>query len=82
MQDAKISRTPTWVFAPVVNAMLLLGEFNRRRQVRSSCGRLSAALLRDMGVTPDDLEAALGRPLDRDASEELVREAVARVGNW
>jgi uncharacterized protein YjiS (DUF1127 family) len=68
--------------APVVNAMLLLGEFSRRRQMKAACGPLSEALLRDIGLTPDDVEAALGAPLDQDASDALLREAVARAGNW
>ncbi len=69
-------------FAPVVDAMLRLGEWGRRHQVRASCGPLSEAKLRDIGLTRDDVEAALGAPLDQDASDHLVREAMARAGNW
>ena len=82
MESTRISRAPTLVFAPVAHVALLLGEWGRRRQIRSSCGGLSEALLRDIGVTPEDLEAALGQPLDHDASDEMQREALARAGNW
>ncbi len=82
MESARISRTPTWIMAPVVNAMLLLGEFARRRQMKASCGSLTAEMLRDIGLTPEDVEAALGAPLDQDASDTLLRDAVARAGNW
>ena len=60
MESARINRTPTWIMAPVVNAMLLLGEFARRRQMKASCGSLTAEMLRDIGLTPMDV----GRTLD------------------
>lgn len=69
-------------FAPVVDAMLRLGEWGRRWQIRASCGPLSEAMLRDIGLTRDDVEAVLDLPLDQDASDQLVREAAARAANW
>ena len=70
------------LFAPVVGAMRRLGEWGRRQKLRASCGPLSEALLRDIGLTREDVEAALGAPLDRDASGHLASKATARAGNW
>jgi uncharacterized protein YjiS (DUF1127 family) len=71
-----------WLFAPVANAVLRLGEWNRRRQIRTSCGPLSETLLRDIGFTRADVDAALGAPLNQDASEAIVREVLTRATNW
>ncbi|WP_374430896.1 DUF1127 domain-containing protein [Tabrizicola sp.] len=82
MQRAGTNQIPTWIMAPVINATLLLGVFTRRRQMKISVGGLSEAMLRDIGLTPEDVEAALGAPLDQDASDAMLHEAVARAGNW
>jgi uncharacterized protein YjiS (DUF1127 family) len=68
--------------APMVDAILRLGEWRRRRQIRASCGPLSDSLLRDVGLTREDVEAALALSLDQNASDRMLREAVARAGNW
>lgn len=68
--------------APVVGAMLQIAEWNRRRQMRKAFRLTSDVLLRDIGLTPDDLTDALAQPLDRDASDALLEAAVARAANW
>lgn len=70
------------LFAPVMQAMGLVAEWRRRQQIRKAHGLTSEVLLRDIGLTPDDLVEALAQPLDRDASDRLVRAAVERAGNW
>lgn len=82
MESARSNPIPTWIMAPVINATLLFGLFSRRRQMKASVGGLSEDLLRDIGLTPEDVEAALGAPLDQDASDAMLREAVARAANW
>jgi uncharacterized protein YjiS (DUF1127 family) len=68
--------------APVVGAMLQIAEWNRRRQIRNAFGLTSDVLLRDIGLTQDDLTDALAQPLDRRASDALIEAAVARAANW
>jgi uncharacterized protein YjiS (DUF1127 family) len=47
-------------------------EWLRRRQIAASCGTLSDARLRDIGLTPADLAAASGLPLGQDAGQMLA----------
>ena len=68
--------------APIVQAMTQLAEWGRRQQMRKAYGLTSEVLLRDIGLTPDDLVAAMELPLDHEASDALVKAAVARAGNW
>lgn len=68
--------------APIAQVMFQLAEWNRRRQMRKAYGRADESLLRDIGLTPDDLTAALTQPLDEDASDALLKAAIAREGNW
>jgi uncharacterized protein YjiS (DUF1127 family) len=68
--------------APIVQAMFQLAEWSRRRQIRQAYGPISETLLRDIGLTPHELEEALAKPMTEDASDALVRAAVARAGNW
>lgn len=70
------------LLAPMMQAMSQLAEWGRRRQMRKAFGMTSEALLRDIGLTPDDLVGALAQPLDGDASDALVKATVAQVGNW
>lgn len=70
------------LLAPMVQAMSQIAEWSRRRQIRKSFGLTTEVLLRDIGLTPDDLLQALDQPLDEDASDALVRSAVARAENW
>lgn len=67
---------------PIVQAMFKLAEWNRRRQIRKAYGPISDVLLRDVGLTADDLASALEQPLGKDASDALLRSAMARTGNW
>jgi uncharacterized protein YjiS (DUF1127 family) len=68
--------------APVAQVMFQLAEWGRRRQMLRAYGRADETLLRDIGLTPDDLADALSRPLVEDASDALLKAAVARAGNW
>jgi uncharacterized protein YjiS (DUF1127 family) len=68
--------------APMVQAMFQLAEWGRRQQILKAHGLTSEVLLRDIGLTPDDLVEALAQPLTEDASDALVKAAVARAGNW
>jgi uncharacterized protein YjiS (DUF1127 family) len=78
-----ISQTGRGVLvAPIVQAMFQLAEWNRRRQMRQAYGAISEVLLRDIGLTPYELEEALAAPMAEDASDVLVRAAAARAGNW
>lgn len=70
------------LFAPIVRAMFQLAEWSRRRQMRKAYGPISDLLMRDIGLTPYELEAALAMPMAENASDALVRAAVARSGNW
>lgn len=68
--------------APIVRAMSDLAEWSRRRQIRKAYGPISDVLLRDIGLTPHELEEALAKPMAKNASDALVRAAAARAGNW
>jgi uncharacterized protein YjiS (DUF1127 family) len=68
--------------APIVQAMLDLAEWGRRRQIRKAYGPISDVLLRDIGLTPYELEDALAKPMAENASDALAKAAVARAGNW
>jgi uncharacterized protein YjiS (DUF1127 family) len=82
MANLVVGKGQARLLAPVVDAMLQLGEWGRRRRIRSSCGPLSDTLLRDIGLTREAVEAALEAPLDQNASDRMLREALARAGNW
>lgn len=68
--------------APISQVMFQLAEWGQRRQMRIAYLRADEALLRDIGLTPDDVAAALAQPLAEDASEALLKAAIARAGNW
>ena len=68
--------------APIAQAMFQLAEWGRRRQTRKSFGLCSEVLLRDIGLTPDDLLQAMDQPLGEESSDALLRAAMARAGNW
>ena len=70
------------LIAPMAEVLLRLGEWHHRRQMRKAFAQTSAVLLRDIGLTWEDVEQALAQPLSGDASDALVREAAARAGNW
>lgn len=60
----------------------LFAETMRRHRIRRSYGRMSNAQLRDIGLTPYELEVALSLPLDRDAGDSLARAAAAEAAKW
>lgn len=68
--------------APMAEVLFQLGEWRRRRQIRKSFGMTTDSLLRDIGLTADDLLEALDAPLDDDSSDALLKAALARAGNW
>lgn len=70
------------LIAPVVEVVCRLREWRRRRAIRASLAQASDLLLRDIGLTEDDLEHALAQPLVKDASDALVKAALARERNW
>lgn len=59
-----------------------LAEALRRRQIRRSYGRMSDAQLRDIGLTPWELELALSQPLERDAGKALAEAARIEASKW
>lgn len=68
-------------FDPLAWVLFRLGAWHRRRHLQKAL-RVSEALLRDIGLTPDDVEEALNAPLDQGASDEVLRTVRARAGNW
>lgn len=82
MEKIATGRSPARLLSPAMDVLLRLGEWSRRRHVKASCGPLSDALLRDIGLIREDVEAALDMPLDQNASDKMMREAMARAGNW
>lgn len=55
-------------FVPLLTLMI---EAMRRRRIRRSYGRMSEVELRDIGLTPYELEEALSMPLEKNASDAL-----------
>lgn len=70
------------MLVPLAQALTQLGEWRRRNQLRKAFRQAPDALMRDIGLTMDDLMAAFDQPLTDDASDALVKAAVARAGNW
>ena len=66
-------------FVPVLD---LLAEALRRRQIRRSYGRMSDAQLRDIGLTPYELEVALSLPLEKNAGDALAHAAAQEAARW
>lgn len=64
-------------FQPLTDAIALWTEAISRRQIRRSYGRMTDAQLRDIGLTPDELEVALSLPLICNASDHLAEAAAA-----
>lgn len=67
---------------PFMIAYDLWMEAMRRRQIRRSYGRMSDARLRDIGLTPWELEVALSLPLDRNAGDALAQAAAKEAARW
>jgi uncharacterized protein YjiS (DUF1127 family) len=66
-------------FLPLLD---LLAEALRRRRIRRSYGPMSDAQLRDIGLTPYELEVALSLPLERNASDHLAAAAATEAAKW
>ena len=62
--------------------LALAAELHRRRKLKKELASLSPRHLRDVGLTPDDVESACSRPLARDVATELHHKAMLRCGNW
>lgn len=58
------------------------GEALRRRQIRRSYGAMSIAQLRDIGLTPYELEVALSLPMEKSASDALAKAAAGEAAKW
>jgi len=63
-------------------ALEYLAEAMRRRQIRRSYGNMSEAQLRDINLTPWDLEVALSLPLNKSASDALFMAAASQTARW
>ena len=80
--------TPRTAPIPVAAALSFLSvldhlaEAMRRRLIRRSYGPMSVAQLRDIGLTPHDLEVALSLPLKRNAWAYLADAAAAEAAKW
>ncbi len=66
-------------FLPLLD---MLSEATRRRQIRRSYGRMCDARLRDIGLTPDDVENALSLPLEKSAGDAIIRAAAREAARW
>ena len=67
---------------PMAPAFALWVEVIRRRQIRRSYGRMSDVQLRDIGLTPYEVEVALSLPLDRNAGDFLAEAAAVEAAKW
>jgi uncharacterized protein YjiS (DUF1127 family) len=65
-----------------VRTIAKIAEWRRRRSLRNSLYSLSADKLRDLGLTPGDLDEVLSMTLTKDASKILREAAAKRSGNW
>ena len=63
-------------------ALDFFGEALRRRHIRRNYGCMSVAQLRDIGLTPSDLEAALSLPLENSAEDALAKAAADEAAKW
>lgn len=76
----------TWVLVRTSQsffpALDYLAETLRRREIRRSYGCMSHAQLRDIGLTPWELEVALSLPLDENAGDALARAAATEAARW
>ncbi len=59
-----------------------LAEALRRRQIRKSYGSMSDARLRDIGLTPWDLQVVLSLPLTESAGDALAMAAACEAARW
>ena len=67
---------------PLERLLALVHEWRTRRNIERGLGQLSNFLLRDVGLTKADVEAACADSFDRSASRALKSAAQNRTGNW
>lgn len=60
----------------------LVAELRDRKEITKALGKLSPHILRDIGLTQNDIESACSKPLSKRASTELLRTARLRSSNW
>ncbi len=60
----------------------LVVEWYRRHRILSQYERMSDEMLRDIGLTRGDLDAALALPLTEGAGEALARAAADEAAKW
>ncbi len=60
----------------------MAAELRRRKGIEKALARLSPRDLRDIGLTPNDIECVGSRPLAHDVATELHHKALLRCGNW
>lgn len=80
--NASMQKGRAVLLVPLAQVLIQLGEWRRRKQLRKAFRQTPDALMRDIGLTMEDLMAALDQPLTDDASDALLKAAVARAGNW
>jgi len=59
-----------------------VAEMYTRRNIKKSLGNLSTRHLRDVGLIPDDVNAANSAFLSQEAVTDLGVRAQIRSGNW
>jgi uncharacterized protein YjiS (DUF1127 family) len=72
----------TFLNRPLERLLALVHEWRTRRNIERGLGQLSNFLLRDVGLTKADVEAACADSFDRSASRALKSAAQNRTGNW
>ncbi|MER9689691.1 DUF1127 domain-containing protein [Mesorhizobium sp. M0139] len=76
-------RVPRTFFDPPLERLLaLVCEWRTRRNIKRGLGHLSNFLLRDVGLTKADVEAACADSFDTSASLALKSAAQNQTGNW
>jgi uncharacterized protein YjiS (DUF1127 family) len=72
----------TFLDRPLERLLALVHEWRTRRNIQRELGHLSNFLLRDVGLTKADVEAACADSFDLSASRALKSAAQNRTGNW
>ncbi|WP_457155516.1 DUF1127 domain-containing protein [Mesorhizobium sp. P5_C1] len=72
----------TFLDLPLERLLAVVHEWRTRRNIERELGHLSNFLLRDVGLTKADVEAACVDSFDRSASRALKSVAQNRTGNW
>ena len=72
----------TFLDPPLERLLALVHEWRTRRNIERGLGHLSNFLLRDVGLTKADVEAACVDRFDQSASRALESAAQNRMSNW